>query len=80
MPGLSLGVMGGVRGSAGGGNYVTAPPSASVGQMAFGPGYTQPGGANLSNFLAPNDPAGIVFWAGILGVVGLYLIRRSLPG
>ena len=42
--------------------------------MAFGPGYTQPGSASISNFLAPNDPAGIV------GLVGLILIRRSLPG
>lgn len=51
---------------------------ASIGEAAYGAGYTD-AAPNLSNALTPNDPFGVSFWAGIGAIVLLVVIRQSLP-
>lgn len=78
MPGLNLGVMGGVRATSGNGFSSTPNPSSAT-EAAFGPGYggTRP---SMTNVFMPNDAFGIAFWGGILAIAGLIFIRHSLPG
>jgi hypothetical protein len=80
MPGLGLKVGGfGAATATPQANYSPGPgPSGSAMSAAFGPGYSAPA-QSTGQVLAPNDPFGVAFWAGIVGVVGLLLIRRSLP-
>lgn len=76
MPGLTLGVMGGVRAqpvSGGSSGPVTAT------EAAFGPGYSQAGTPSIGSALFPNDPFGIAFWTGVAALGLLVLIRHSLP-
>lgn len=78
MPGLQLGVMGGVKASANTGTGATQPAT-SAGQAAYGPGYTGAGTPSRAQALAPNDPFGVAFWTGIAALGFLLLIRHSLP-
>lgn len=76
MPGLNLGTFGGTTRRP---QPTTAPqPATSVTSAAFGPGYTA-AAPDSKSALKPNDPFGVTFWVGIAAVVGLFLIRRSLP-
>lgn len=77
MPGLQLGVMGGVKASQTAGTTGNNPVSAT--QAAFGPGYTDTGTPSASSALTPNDPFGVAFWGGITCLALLLLIRHSLP-
>lgn len=78
MPGLNLGVMGGVKASAGSGYTSTANPATAT-EAGFGPGYSNMGTPTRLAILAPNDPFGVAFWAGIAAIGLLLLIRHSLP-
>jgi hypothetical protein len=80
MPGLNLKV-----GAFGGATQVSQPnyspgrgPASTATSAAFGPGYATPP-QSTGQALFPNDPFGVAFWAGIVGIVGLVLIRHSLP-
>lgn len=82
MPGLELGVNGGVKwkdyGGGQGFSSSTAPASAT--EAGFGSGYTQPGvPSGLTNFVTPDDPAGMAFWVGVVSLGLLLFIRHSLP-
>ena len=78
MPGLSLGVMGGVRAQAGNGMSSTPAPATAT-EAAFGPGYTQTGTPSTGATLAPNDAFGVAFWTGVAALGLLLVIRHSLP-
>lgn len=78
MPGLNLGVMGGVRATAGNG-YSSSPAPATAMEAAFGPGYSQTGSPSMAAIFAPNDPFGLAFMAGVVSLGLLLLIRYSLP-
>lgn len=81
MAGLSLNMMGGAKVVGGNSGFSpTAGPNATAGAMAFGPGYTATGTPSTASALAPNDPFGITFWAGIISLAGLLFLRHSLPG
>lgn len=81
MPGLNLGVMGGVRAntsnSGGGFSSQVAPTTAT--EAGFGPGYSVAGSPSTANIVSPNDPFGVALWGGIGALVLLLLIRHSLP-
>ena len=81
MPGLNLGVMGGVRAntadSGGGFSSSVAPTTAT--EAGFGPGYSIAGAPSTRAALAPNDPFGVALWGGVACGVILLLIRHSLP-
>jgi hypothetical protein len=78
MPGLNLRGYGGVAatnvpaGPAGGSS------NGSVTAAAFGSGYSAPQ-QGLGSTLTPNDTGGMVFCSGLVGLVILLLIRKSLP-
>lgn len=78
MPGLNLGVFGGVKTSAGSG-FSNASPDATASAKAFGQGYTAAGSPSTQQALTPNDPFGIAFWGGVAAVALLLVIRHSLP-
>jgi hypothetical protein len=78
MPGLNLGVMGGVKATAGNG-YTSVAAPATASEAGFGPGYTAAGGPSTMTALTPNDPFGIAFWLGVGAVAALLVIRHSLP-
>lgn len=77
MPGLQLGVMGGVKASPTAGTTGANPVSAS--QAAFGSGYTDTGTPSSGSALTPNDPFGVAFWSGVGCLALLLVIRHSLP-
>ena len=77
MPGLNLGMMGGVRAGYGTGSGTSAPMTAT--DAGFGPGMTVTGGPSTSQALAPNDPFGAAFWIGVGSFALLMFIRHSLP-
>lgn len=79
MPGLKLGVMGGVSSSQTAGTGSVSPPSSAT-EAAFGPGYTNGGSPSTLNAITPNDPFGIAFIGGLVALGLLLLIRHSLPG
>jgi hypothetical protein len=76
MAGLNLRMMGGVSAVPGPG-YSSDMSSAT--SAAFGPGYTQAGLPGAAETFKPNDPFGIAFWVGVASLVGLLVIRHSLP-
>ena len=77
MAGLNLGMMGGVRASAGGMSNSPAPATAT--QAAFGTGGSSGSYPSTAACLAPNDPFGVALWSAILATGVLLLIRHSLP-
>jgi hypothetical protein len=80
MPGLSLkvGGFGGVGPNAAG-NAAPGTGPASYSAAAFGPGYTAAGPSGSAS-LVPNDGFGAAFWAGVVAIVALAVVRHSLPG
>ena len=76
MPGINFGTYGGVSTRS---QASTSPMPQSATAAAFGPGYTSTNPDALSAALMPNDAFGISFWVGIVSVVGLVVIRHSLP-
>jgi len=79
MPGLHLGVNGGVKWSDGNGFTSVVGPSTAT-EAGFGQGSTMPGTPNpLGAALAPNDPFGFAFWGGVASLGLLLFIRHSLP-
>lgn len=79
MPGLQLGVMGGVNSGRSQGTGYGASGPVTATEAAFGPGYSQPGTPSIGQALFPNDPFGIAFWTGVVSLGLLMLIRHSLP-
>lgn len=79
MPGLQLGVFGGVKSTMGNGYSPTVSPDATATAKAFGQGYSATGTPSTSQALFPNDPFGIAFWGGIASLALLLFIRHSLP-
>lgn len=57
--------------------YGTSPQPMTATEAAFGPANEPAGAASALN---PGGPGGLALWAGIGGVVFLYLVYRSLPG
>lgn len=80
MPGLSLDVGLGARGTptGGGASNVTNTTAQTAGQVGFGPAYPV-GAMTTRDALTPNDAFGLSFWLGVVGLVGLMFIRHSLP-
>lgn len=74
MPGLSLGVMGGVRGQAG----PASVQGKTAAEAAFGPGVTA-AAPTAAQSLSPVQPFGLGFWIAVGAAAGLVLIRQSLP-
>lgn len=79
MPGLDLGVFGGVKSTMGNGFSPTVSPDATATAKGFGQGYSAAGTPSTAQALFPNDPFGIAFWGGVASVVLLLVIRHSLP-
>lgn len=82
MPGLHLGVNGGVKFSdyGGGQGFSSSTSPGSATEAGFGSGYTQPGQpSSLTSALTPNDPFGMAFWGGVVALGLLLFIRHSLP-
>ena len=79
MAGLSLrvGGFGGV-GSTDSPSYGSSTSYDSVTAQAFGPGVTMPSGS-VKHSLHPSQPVGAACTAGVVAVVLLVLVRRSLP-
>lgn len=74
MPGLELGVMGGVRAKP-----TNMSSATTATEAAFGPGYTRAGMPSTADALTPNDPFGITFWVGVVALALLIVVRQSLP-
>jgi hypothetical protein len=77
MSGLNL--MGNVKVAANTSGYSSDQNASSATEMAFGPGYTDPGTPSSKGALLPNDPFGIGLWAGVAALGLLLVIRHSLP-
>lgn len=76
MPGLNLGAGAQVR-ARGQASFGDVQPAATTAtQAAFG---TEAAPASSTSALAPNHPAGVVFWAGIAGVAFMLFLYYSLP-
>lgn len=78
MPGLRLNTYGSGGIAAYGTQGNTAGNQPSVTAAAFGPGATTSQQSGWGAIF-PNDPGGIAFCAGILGLAMLVIIRHSLP-
>ncbi len=76
MPGLSLRT--GLGGGAAVGVTGNGPPS-SVAQQAYGPTATASSGTSRASALSPTRPFGLSLWVSVAAVVGLVVIRHSLP-
>lgn len=78
MAGLNLrvGGFGGVGTTPNAPNYT---PPASVTSAAFGPGASVQA-PSTATVLAPTNGFGLAFWVGVASIVGLVIIRQSLPG
>jgi hypothetical protein len=80
MPGLFFQT--GLHGGAGaGGSVSTVPPpsgASAVAEAAYGPGGTTRPSGGLSK-LSPLKSQGLAFWMAVGGLVGLVIIRQSLP-
>jgi hypothetical protein len=76
--GLLLNMQGSVGTSPGNGFSNTPKPSTAY-EAGFGSMATQPGDPNSTNALVPDDPFGVAFWAGVVSLGLLLVIRHSLP-
>lgn len=76
---LNVGGFGGV-GTTGSPQMGTQQSYDSVTSQAFGPGATTASSGGIASNLSPTDPTGLAFWVGVLSVIGLVVIRHSLPG
>lgn len=76
MPGMNFRAYGGVSARP---QAETAPEASTVTAAAFGPGYSSDSGGGAGAALFPNDAFGISFWIGVGAIVGLVVIRHSLP-
>lgn len=82
MPGLHMGVNGGVKFNdyGGGQGFTSSTNPSSATEAGFGSGYTQPGSpSGLISAVTPNDPFGVAFCSGVLALGILLFIRHSLP-
>lgn len=82
MPGLNLGINGGVKWKdyGGGQGFSSSTSPASATEAGFGSGYTQPGQpSGLMDAITPDDPFGAAFWIGVGSLALLLFIRHSLP-
>ena len=57
--------------------YGNVPAPTSSTEAAFG---TANGPSAPMSALSPANPGGLAFWVGVVGVAGLVLLYRSLPG
>lgn len=76
---LQLGAGAQVRSGAPQPGTASYPAPRSIGEAAFGPGYTAAGVPSTGAMLAPNDPFGVALWTGVLAIGLLLFIRYSLP-
>jgi len=76
MPGLNLAAY--TSGASGGQptRFGNTPSPSSATEAAFGTGVVP----NANAGLTPTAPVGLAFWTGVIAVVGLVIIYRSLPG
>lgn len=79
MAGLNLSLGAGAQVRSGAPVPGNANPAATIGELAYGPGYTAAGVPSTGSMLAPNDPFGVALWTGVLAVGLLLFIRYSLP-
>jgi hypothetical protein len=78
MAGISLGVMGGATAHGTSAGYSSSAVGSAT-DMGFGPGYTNAGTPNDKSALWTASHASFAFYAAVLSVVALCVIRHSLP-
>jgi hypothetical protein len=80
MAGLSMkvGGFGGVGSTSDSPNFGTTQSYDSITSQAFGPGSTV-AAPSTAQTLTPSEPVGAAFTAGVVAVILLVCIRRSLP-
>lgn len=81
MAGLQLGVMGRMGVAPGGSGFSSSPGNGTATDLGFGAGAlssTTPDGS-MGDCLTPNDPFGIAFWAALVSIGLLLVVRHSLP-
>lgn len=79
MSGLSLHV-GGFGGVSAGpqARSGSSPKPTTATEAAFGPGAST-SAPSMADSLNPMQPFGLAFWVGVAAVVGLVIVRQSLP-